>query len=241
MPGRTTSVSSRSSGCDSRAAIASAPAGFAGLEHRPPGVAEHLRRRTPARPCRLRRSADWRRSPTPPVPARAGVSLPATRAMPVGDATAGSSTVKRAPCAGVLSHLDVAAALLDDAVHRGEAESGAATERLGGEERLEDAFENRRVRCPLPCLPRSAPRSPRRPDLARRRGRGSITTLSVRMVSRPPRGIASRALTTRFTITCSTCDRSARTALEIGRQLHDQLDVARRSAGAASSGCRPRP
>ena len=48
---------------------------------------------------------------------------------------------------------------------------------------------------------------------------------AVSIVSRPPCGIASRALTARLRITCSSCARSASTAGEAGCEPHADVDV----------------
>ncbi len=53
----------------------------------------------------------------------------------------------------------------------------------------------------------------------------SSTTLPLSIVSRPPSGMASRALTHRLTITCSTCVRSAQMLRERPRRHHLELDV----------------
>ena len=53
----------------------------------------------------------------------------------------------------------------------------------------------------------------------------SSSTLAVSIVSRPPAGIASRALTARFTRTCSTDAGSTLHAIDIRRERGDQRDV----------------
>ncbi len=100
---------------------------------------------------------------------------------------------------------DEAAGLLDDAVDRRQAEPGAGADLLGREERLEDALD---------VLLRDA--DPGIGDLdqhvvAGRHGLGaaprtasSCATLLVRIVSVPPSVIASRALTARLMMTCSS-------------------------------------
>ena len=107
--------------------------------------------------------------------------------------------------------LDVAPRLLDDAVGGGEPEAGALPHLLGREERLEDAVRARSGGMPVPLsvtITNTVESSP-----------------AVRMISRPPTGIASRALTARFISTCSSCDRSPNTGSGVGRRLDDQLDV----------------
>ena len=106
--------------------------------------------------------------------------------------------------------LDAAAVLLYRAVDHREPEAGSLAATLGGEERLEQ------VRAHFVAHPRAvvrhgehhvAPRDARR--LARRLG-SSTQRLEVAIVSRPPAGIASRALTARLTRICSTCPGSKR-------------------------------
>ena len=206
-------MSRRSSGCDSRAAIAKASAEFPASNTVQPASRSTcvVSARTPLSSSTISKlplagacgSTGWLSSHSGSGDAVAG-------------ATAGNSTVKRAPCAGVLCTCTSPPLCLTTPYTVASPRPVPRPERLGGEERLEHALEN-----------------PRRDALAgifhdqRRVGpapgpgppapfRGSISTLWVRRVSRPPRGMASRAFTTRFTITCSSCDGSAHTGLRSG-------------------------
>ena len=55
--------------------------------------------------------------------------------------------------------------------------------------------------------------------------RPSSSTFAVSIVKRPPDGIASRALTTRFISTCSSCPGSARTVAQVRCQTGHELHV----------------
>ena len=93
---------------------------------------------------------------------------------------------------------DVTAALLDDAVDGGQPEAGALARLLGREERLEDARLRRPASCPRPC--RRTTRRTYGPAASPLVGLQLVqpATLAVSMVSVPPFGMASRALTARF-------------------------------------------
>ena len=125
--------------------------------------------------------------------------------------------VERRAAAHLALHFDGAAALLHDAVHRGQAEARALAVLLGREERFEDARRRLRVHAGagiadrhLDVVARLSGRDgrPRRSCRAR--------CFSARSKSVPPEGMASRAFTTRFTRICSTCVRSASTGVRPG-------------------------
>ena len=100
---------------------------------------------------------------------------------------------------------DEAAGLLDDAVDGREAEPGAGADLLGREERLEDARQILLGDADAGIGDLDQHIIAGRHDLVRRAGSApSLATLAVRMVSVPPPGIASRALTARLMMTCSS-------------------------------------
>ena len=113
---------------------------------------------------------------------------------------------------------DAAAALVDDAVDRGQAEAGALALRLGGEERLERARPRRRRPCPMPVSVTASityvPGASVSRSAASRSS--SSSTFAVSIVSWPPAGIASRAFSTRLTSTCSIWLESASHARQLG-------------------------
>ena len=207
MPGITTSVSSRSiarrvargrRAAPRAASLASSTLVAVGLEHQPHELA-HARRR-PRRPgssrCRGGRSRRRRRlrARAPRRPRGRQVDL------------------ERRAAARLAVDPDAAAALLDDAEHGREPEAGALAGLLGGEERLEQMRARTSASMPMPVsLTASSTCGPAAPSPCLATCAASSSTLPVSIVSAPPSGIASRALTARFTITCSICARSAST------------------------------
>ena len=122
---------------------------------------------------------------------------------------------------------DEAAGLLDDAVDRRKTEAGAGADLLGGEEGIED---------PVQVLARHAAagvRSPRSGIVARRQGlalalgdtRESASRCRCLIVSVPPWSMASRALTARLMMTCSSWPWSALTRAQVAAVGHLELDV----------------
>ena len=121
---------------------------------------------------------------------------------------------------------DVAAALLDDAVDGRHPEPGSLVHRLRREERLEDAPSRLFVH-PASGVARSRSSSRARDALPGARGNRTRRErqFRVRIDSRPPRAIASRALTTTLTMTCSIWPRSALTGASSGIEHRLELDV----------------
>ncbi len=120
---------------------------------------------------------------------------------------------------------DVAAGPLHDAVDHGEAEAGALAELLGGEEGLEDVLEHLRRdagagvgdRHQRPAG-RAAPRCGRPPL--------SIVLRLVVTAIRPSLSIASLALTTRLSSTCSSWPGSTLTGSFLRCRFQVQVDAA---------------
>ena len=107
---------------------------------------------------------------------------------------------------------------VDDAVHGRQPEPVPCL-RLRREERLEDARPRLRRPCPAPVSVTASDHV--RPGAGRARPRPPApdrTLRGRRSSSRPPSGMASRALTTRFTITCSICPGSALTVAQVRRR-----------------------
>ena len=136
---------------------------------------------------------------------------------------------------------DVAAGLLHDAVAGGQSEARALALLLGREERVEDVGEH--VRRDTTAVVRhrhqtvSARDDSRWVDSTRRRAGRRASRSS----SRPPEFVASRALTTRLTSTCSNWLRSTRVTSSSGHSEHAELDVLTdQTAGASSRGRRSR-
>ena len=123
----------------------------------------------------------------------------------------GSSSENVVPSAGRAVDRDRAAALPDEAVDHRQSEAGAGAFRLGGEERLEDPRPARRAECRRRCRARAARRTGRRRSRAPAPPSALMSRFEVSIASRPPCGMASRALSTRLTSTCSSCAASART------------------------------
>ena len=146
----------------------------------------------------------------------------------------GRNTRNVAPCPGALSRRTPPPTLAHDADDDREAEAAALALGLGGEERLEDALPASPRPCPRPCRARSAGRT-RRARIPRPRWRPASAT-AVSMVRMPPSGIASRALSARFSSTCSSCVASAwiRPTPGVRRSMHSiRWPSRRRRSGAA--------
>jgi len=106
-------------------------------------------------------------------------------------------------------HVDVAAALLDDPVHGGEAQACTFAVSLGCEEGL----ENLRASLLVDAIPVSAISSTTQFSgraLESEEESGRLAALRVAIVRRPPPGIASRALMAKLATTCSSCEGSER-------------------------------
>ena len=132
-----------------------------------------------------------------------------------------------AALAGARGHLDLPAALPHDAVHRREAQARAPAQLLGGEERLEQMRQHVVVHADAGVAhaqrdQRAAERQAfgRRRARGRRRSRWRWSSVSV-----PPAGMASRALTPRLAITCSSCPGSAITSPSDGSRCELELDL----------------
>src|SRR5439155_23260751 len=98
---------------------------------------------------------------------------------------------------------DVALALLDDAVHGGEAQAGALARSLGGEERLEEPLHGHLVHA-HPGVDNAQHHELAGPRAGVAAHEGVAQVDVGRLDGDPaPLGIASRALTTRFISTCS--------------------------------------
>ncbi len=97
---------------------------------------------------------------------------------------------------------------------------------------------------PIPVsLTASRTCGPGRTPTCSRANASSSSTLAVSMVTRPPRGMASRALTTRFMTTCSSWPGSASTPLPAPRETIESSTssrITRRSIGASPSMTRVR-
>ena len=124
------------------------------------------------------------------------------------------------------------AALLDDAVHRGEAEAGALAHALGGEERLEDVPQRLRIHAGPGVGDeerRHIGRARPDPTCLGARACSPTATFMVSMVSVPPSGMASRALSARLSSTWSSCPGSALTwPRSLGEPQLDPGDLAQR-------------
>ena len=109
---------------------------------------------------------------------------------------------------------DEAARLLDDAIDGRQPEAGALAHFLGGEEGLENLAEHAGARCRTRCRSPTR-RCSRRPAGCRSRaprpGRPAPHRSGWSASRRPCGAMASRALTARLTMTCSSWPGSART------------------------------
>ncbi len=114
---------------------------------------------------------------------------------------------KRGSLAGRRFHAKISAIFLDDSVAGGEAEPGAVL--FGGEERLKDTGEHL-------CIHADARIADGEGDASRA---PALPAFLVSSSSLPPPGIASRAFTTIFKITCSICPGSARTVFNCGASM----------------------
>ena len=115
------------------------------------------------------------------------------------------------PCARLAVDRDVPAALPDDPVDGREAEAGPLARLLRREERLEDAAGDPLRPCPMPVSVTESIDVPPAPRCGAPAYALVESTAFVSIVSVPPSGMASRALTARFRMTCSTWTGSART------------------------------
>ncbi len=155
---------------------------------------------------------------SPPAPVMRTTGLRITTTLPNGRQVDAERRA-RDPCS--LVDRDRAAGLTNDAVDGGQAQPGAAAGFLGREERFEDARLRRLVHADAVVADRRAARS------GRARGRSAMVSgapgaehdvaRSARWMV-PPDGIASRALTIRFSSTCSICAGSASTCEHAGRR-----------------------
>ena len=172
---------------------------------------------------------------------RVGLSLTRRPAPAPGRPRSAGRSWNVAPRPGSLDHADVPAALLHDAVDDRQAEARAFALLLGREEGLEQ-LRARLLVMPVPVsLTLSRAYRPGVPlDERRRAAASSSSTSSTRTVTRPPSGIASRALTTRFSTTCSTWPESAMTIDRLGAARRSRTRSPARSAGGASCPCRGR-
>ena len=130
---------------------------------------------------------------------------------------AGQRDVDARAAAGRALDADGAAALLDDAVDDREAEAGAAADLLGRVERLEHARAHLFAHAGAGV-----------DDAEARHAVAAVVVaaVAVAMVSWPPDGIASRALTARLRMTCSSWPASARTRASPARELELERHVA---------------
>ncbi len=151
-------------------------------------------------------------------PASAAWRIDVTRSPARASSVVAGGRPRTSSRAGRARHRDGSTALLHDAEHGREPEARPLALRLRREERLEDPApaSPRPSRTPV-SLTASITCGPGHADVLRAWPRRA-STFDVAIVSMPPVGIASRALTTRFMMTCSICPGSTFTFAEASRR-----------------------